>query len=358
SRDNTGRTYLKNIKQHLQEHGLEECIHGNTGRAPKNMNHIEVNYDLAYASVYRDYVHACKDKYGKDICILAKSTFTNIWKSLMPSLQFMSSKTDLCETCEIMKMDIRYATQHEKKLELTNSYLAHLNRAQKECDYYNTNIINAVEDGKHNPNLISSQILFKSFSGSAHIAYDWAQNVQIPHSPQQIGSLYFKSSQKVYLFGVCNTGNFPHTQQTNYVIDEAEMPDDGKQDDIVSIVNRSTRINFNVAQRYFNKEGFQYYNFKNYFQAFKKLPHIQKYHHFYFTLQHPGIVFFKNDLQDNYECFTICPFSFNADTSLLTIDAKPLSLKRQQELYKEIAPYIDLPFRNITCPEPKIQDKK
>ncbi|RIB25065.1 hypothetical protein C2G38_2166867 [Gigaspora rosea] len=456
-----GRTYLNNIKQHLQEHGLEERIHGNTGRAPKNMDRIEVNYDLAcdifkflknysnihgmpspgrhcnkitmptvflptsfsYASVYRNYVQAYKDKYGKDAHILAESTFTNIWKLLMPSLQFMSSKTDLCET-------------------------SHLNRAQKERDYYNANIINAVEDGKHNPNVVGSQMLFKSFSGSAHIAYDWAQNVQIPHSPQQIGALFFKSLRKVHLFGVCNTGNFPHTQQTNYVIDEAEMPDDGKQgkgvnctlslvwhailkynrgekklavtcdncigqnknnfslffyswlvdrnmydevelnfmipghtkficdgcfglikilyrkskvntvEDVVSIVNRSTRINFNVAQRYLNGEGFQYFDFKNYFQAFKKLPHIQKYHHFYFTSQHPGIVFFKDDLQDNYESFTIRPFSFNADTPLPTIDVKPLSQNRQEELYKEIAPYIDLPFRNITCPEPKIQDKK
>ncbi|RIB21013.1 hypothetical protein C2G38_2177811 [Gigaspora rosea] len=172
-----GRTYLKNIKQHLQEHCLEE----------------------------RMAILACKDKYGKDARILAKSTFTNIWKSLMPSLQFMSLKTDLCES-------------------------------QKERDYYNANIISAVEDSKHNPNVVGSQILFKSFSGES----------------------------TVHLFGVCNTGNFPHTQQTNYAIDEAEMPDDGEQD----------------------------------------------------------------DLQDNYESFTIRPFSFNADTPLPTIDVKPLSQKR------------------------------
>ncbi|CAG8455593.1 9643_t:CDS:2 [Cetraspora pellucida] len=39
--------YLENIKQHLQDHGLEEHIHSNTGRAPKNMNRIEVNYNVA-----------------------------------------------------------------------------------------------------------------------------------------------------------------------------------------------------------------------------------------------------------------------------------------------------------------------
>ena len=32
------------------------------------------------------------------------------------------------------------------------------------------------------------------------------------------------------MFGVCNTGNFPYTEQTNFVIDEGEMPDDGKQE--------------------------------------------------------------------------------------------------------------------------------
>ncbi|CAG8477986.1 13236_t:CDS:2, partial [Gigaspora margarita] len=94
-----------------------------------------------YASVYRDYVQAFKDEYGNDVCIIAESMFTNVWKALLLSLQFISPKTDLCETCEMMKMDIQYATQHEKKLELTENYLAHLSRAQKEHNYYNYNIV-------------------------------------------------------------------------------------------------------------------------------------------------------------------------------------------------------------------------
>ncbi|KAF0439680.1 chaperonin: PROVISIONAL [Gigaspora margarita] len=123
-----------------------------------------------YAPVYRDYVQASKDEYGNDV-----------------------------------------------------------RRAQKERDYYNNNIVKAVEDGKRNQITVNSQIPFKTFEGLAHIAYDWAQNVQIPYSPQQVGTLYFKSPRKVHLFGVCNKGNFPNAQQTNYVIDEAEMPNDGKQ---------------------------------------------------------------------------------------------------------------------------------
>ncbi len=239
-----------------------------------------------------------------------------------------------------------------------------MNRAKEERNYYNINIKNAVEDGKRNPNTIGSQILFKSFESSAHIIYDWAQNVQVPYLSQQIGSLFFKSLQKVHLFGVCNTGNFSHTEQINFVINEGEMPDDGKQekgtnctlslvwhaiqkynrgekklvitcdncvgqnknnfflffyswlinhglyeevelnfmipkytkficdscfglikilyqkskvntvDNIVSIINHSTTVHLNTSQHYLNGEGFQYYDFKNYFQMFKKLPNI------------------------------------------------------------------------------------
>ncbi|CAG8613542.1 3539_t:CDS:1, partial [Scutellospora calospora] len=185
--------YLENVIHHLYENGLEECVHSNTGRIPKNMKRIEVNYDVAYEvfkflknysdlhgmpspgqhfkdismpiiflstnynyiSVYRDYTQAYKDKYG-DVRVISKSTFTNIWKALILSLQFMSSKSDLYETCEMMKMDIQYATQYEKKLELTKDYLAHLNRVQEKCDYYNKNITTAIEDGKHNTNGVES----------------------------------------------------------------------------------------------------------------------------------------------------------------------------------------------------------
>jgi hypothetical protein len=361
----------------------------------------------------------------------------------------MSPKSDLCETCERMKMNIQFATEQEKKLEVTENYLAHLNRAKQERDYYNANIKCVVKDGKCNPNntLDKSQILFKTFKGSAHITYDWAQNVLIPYSPQQIGSLFFKSPKKVHLFGVCNTGNFPHTEQTNYVIDEGEMPDDGKQekgvnctlslvlnaiqkyncgekklvitcdncvgqnknnyslffyswlidrglydevelnfmipghtkficdscfglikilyrkskvntlDDIVSVINRSTLVHLNVSQCYLNGEGFQYYNFKDYFKNFKKLPNIQRYHHFYFTSKYPGVVFYKERLEDDYKSATVCNFPFDSDILPSTISVRPLSLKRQEELHKEIAPYVDLPFHDITCPKPSESEK-
>ncbi|GBC03703.1 hypothetical protein RclHR1_05270012 [Rhizophagus clarus] len=147
---------------------LTERTHGNTERLPKNMKRIEVSYSIAceiynflknyadvhglpslgrnfnkisipviflptsfsYASVYRDYVEACKDKYEEETHINCETTFRDTWKVLMPSLQFISPKSDLCETCETMKLDIQYVTEHEKKLAVTEKYLVHLNRAK------------------------------------------------------------------------------------------------------------------------------------------------------------------------------------------------------------------------------------
>jgi hypothetical protein len=226
-----GHSYLDNVIKHFREYGLEERTHGNTGRAPKNMKRIEVNYSVAceiynflnnyldihslpllgrnfnkvsipviflptsfsYASVYRDYVQSFKDQYGEEACILCKTTFRDTWKVLMPSLQFMLLKSDLCEICKTMKLEIQYATKHEKKVAVTEKYLVYLDRAKQEREYYNTNIKQAVEDGKRNPNKIGSQILFKSFENMAYIMFNWAQNVQILYSSQQIGALLFKS---------------------------------------------------------------------------------------------------------------------------------------------------------------------
>ncbi|PKK58171.1 hypothetical protein RhiirC2_796754, partial [Rhizophagus irregularis] len=198
-------------------------------------NYINV---FSYSSVYRDYVQAYKEKHESEICVMVESTFVKIWESLIPSFQFMSSKSNLCENCKTMKMDIQYTIQHEKKLDFTENYLNHLKHAQQD---------------KNNPKPSESQTLYKTFKEVAHIAYDWTQNVQIPYFSQQIGPLFFKNPRKI-----------------NYIINEGEMPDDGKQgkgsdkvntvDDIVSIVNRSTANSFNVAQpqpqRYLNGEGF------------------------------------------------------------------------------------------------------
>ena len=108
--------YLDNIKGHLQQCDLEERTHGNVRKTPKNINHIEVNYVLAfeiqeflknyanihgipspgrnftkftmpvvflptsfnYSSIYRDYEQAYKDKHGSEARVISRTTFIGV----------------------------------------------------------------------------------------------------------------------------------------------------------------------------------------------------------------------------------------------------------------------------------------
>ncbi|UZO27949.1 uncharacterized protein OCT59_021496 [Rhizophagus irregularis] len=72
---------------------------------------------------------------------------------------------------------------------------------------------------------------------------------------------------------------------------------------------------------------------------------------FIFLHNTPGVVFYKDKLEDVYEKTTIRTFSYAINILPPIIASRPLSLKRQEELYKEIAPYVDVPFREITCPK-------
>ncbi|RIA86635.1 hypothetical protein C1645_740709 [Glomus cerebriforme] len=60
----------------------------------------------------------------------------------------------------------------------------------------------------------------------------------------------------------------------------------------------------------------------------------------------------SQSVEDSYKETTVRNFSFNFNIQPSIINVRPLTLKRQEELYKEIAPYVDLPFCNITCPKP------
>ncbi|CAB5384960.1 unnamed protein product [Rhizophagus irregularis] len=126
---------------------------------------------------------------------------------MMPYLKFQAPASDLCEICEGFKAKIKVAKsdadEHEK---VQIQYENHQKLAKLERQHYNDNI----EKSKNDLTI-------------AHVCYDWAQNVFIPYSPQQVGSIYFKSAFSVHLFGVCKTeGGQNH--QLNFVIGENELP--------------------------------------------------------------------------------------------------------------------------------------
>ena len=58
------------------------------------------------------------------------------------------------------------------------------------------------------------------FDGCCHYSFDYAQQVHIPNSAEQVGPLYFLTPYKVAIFGIqCDTVS----KQINYLIPEAAV---------------------------------------------------------------------------------------------------------------------------------------
>ena len=102
-------------------------------------------------------------------------------------------------------------------MEVLSEQMEHLRTVEREREHYNKMVHDAKEVAKaagitclgpHTPN--SSDCQF-------HYSFDFAQQVHLPHSPLQVGPLYFLVPRKVGIFGVCAEG-LP--QQINYLIDE------------------------------------------------------------------------------------------------------------------------------------------
>lgn len=235
---------LSKLQNHLNENGLSERIHGNTGRIPKSNTKVFPNSDITFPlkqflvqysnihglpspmrhrndsgtfiylptdksiqSIYYEYKDYYFTENDKSKQIISYTTFRRLWHDIMPNLKFQPSASDLCETCMEFKVKLQVAKCNADSYKLVKiEYEKHQTIAKLERNHYNNNI----ENSKHDLSI-------------AHICYDWAQNVFMPYSPQQVGSIYFKSAFSVHLFGVCKTeGGQNH--QLNFIIGENELP--------------------------------------------------------------------------------------------------------------------------------------
>ena len=235
---------LSTLQKHLHTEGLSERIHGNIGRIPTTDNRVFVNSDVTfplkqflvqyscihglpsplrhrndsstfiylptdntYTSVYKEYREHYYTEHDESNQIISYHTFRRLWREMIPHLKFQQPGSDLCETCEEFKAKLKVVKSDADEYEKVQvQYEDHQKAAKLERQHYNDNINKSKDD-----------------LTMAHVCYDWAQNVFIPYSPQQVGSIYFKSAFSVHLFGVCKTeGGQNH--QLNFVIGEGELP--------------------------------------------------------------------------------------------------------------------------------------
>ncbi|CAG8844392.1 28597_t:CDS:1, partial [Gigaspora margarita] len=264
-----GNKHLIQINESLKNKGLVERLHGNTKRIPNTKSRTKIdqtvstlvstfisNYanvhrypspgrhlqhdtqsiiylptDQDYTKVYNNFIECLNIFPEKPFDKISYKSFVRIWKELLPYIKFMTLGTDLCETYEMLKAEIRCANYNEERELIQKKLDDHKQKAEIEREYYRNNIL-------------TSTIL----PDTVHVCYDWAQNVPVPYSPQQIGATYFKSAFQAHIFGICNTGQNP-AQQLNYIIAENEFPQGtGKG------ANTTISLVYNGLQRFHNHE--------------------------------------------------------------------------------------------------------
>ncbi|KAF0535459.1 chaperonin: PROVISIONAL [Gigaspora margarita] len=126
-----------------------------------------------------------------------------------------------------MRFNANYWTTKEKETKVLewHKHIKWANIEQKIITYENIKnfeIENIIRPGK--PNFLDITV---------HISWDYAQQIQLPYSPQQEGEHYFKSLYKVHLFGICDDA-FP--RQINYLIKESELVGKGANT-VISLVH-------------------------------------------------------------------------------------------------------------------------
>ncbi|VDI05782.1 Hypothetical predicted protein [Mytilus galloprovincialis] len=248
---NIGRSEFKSLKQHLNANGVTPRSHGLSGRKSNHGHSFEVientiKFIKRYADefglplpaapratdntppillpcseskkyVHSKYVSSCVNSEQQYVQL---TVFKEVWNACVPHIQFMKPKTDLCKTCFQLREDISGSISEDAKLVTTQKLIDHIQSARTEREYYKL----CTQRSRDELKLAESPIgkyntpCSKNFE-NVHYTFDFSQYVNLPHSSQQVGALYFLTPRKVQIFGVCDE-NFP--MQTNYLIDEQQ----------------------------------------------------------------------------------------------------------------------------------------
>ena len=222
---------FKNLCHHFDFNGLLPRIHSNTNRSAHNTLPLEVtqrildficNYAEIHAlplpgrlpshrdfqvmllptklKVFREYKKAC-DTASLTAC--SKSHFLFLWRKQLPYICIMKPYTDLCDTCQQLSHSITLTTNLSdlEKASKIKQYSDHLELAKSERKMYNEQCKSCIEQ-----------------VGRMHYSFDYAQQIHFPSSPQQPGSIFFKTPRKCGVFGICSE---PLSKQVTYIVDEA-----------------------------------------------------------------------------------------------------------------------------------------
>jgi hypothetical protein len=252
---NIGKKRWKNLMKRWQNSGVELHTHGNRGKGNKNqlmakdVTDIVTFIDnlasthamilpgrvpafkdpdlkllpsgLPESKVHRSFVEAAQKS---DVRVISYRTFCRVWKQYRPNIRVQNPRTDLCSVCTANQLNLGTMSNlsEEDQLKLLRASSDHLVHANKERVEYKRQITESRTN--FDPNLKVGYHEPCSFDGFVHYSFDYAQQVHIPSSAEQVGTLYFLTPYKVALFGVqCDTVS----KQINYLIPESAVTGKG-----------------------------------------------------------------------------------------------------------------------------------
>ena len=254
-----GEKRYRNLCKHFDANGVTPRIHKNTKKVPHNAYSAEeekqvvtfiqnfadchamplpgrmpnmkdysvmmLPSDMTKSGIWKNYIESCAES---GLRAVGLTKFKCIWALYLPSISVMKISSDLCDTCQknnnlIMKSVNCSEAEKSERLRIQEEHLA---RARECREYYRSQCSEASQFlGSLSEEPTNEEVV----EGPIHVSFDYAQNLQIPHMPQQVGPIYFKTPRKCHLFGICCEG-LP--RQINYLIDEKDLTGKGANETI------------------------------------------------------------------------------------------------------------------------------
>ena len=144
--------------------------------------------------------------------------------------------TDLCHICQsnVVKIVRSANLPDSEKSQNGREAENHLKLAIQERKMYTDECLQATMELK----------LYPKSPKVVHCSFDFAQQIFIPSTPQQVGPLYFLAPRKCQLFGVCSEAK---GEQVHYLIHENDNPGKGASC-VVSLVHHYLESRTSVGQ--------------------------------------------------------------------------------------------------------------
>ncbi|CAG8566716.1 8269_t:CDS:2 [Ambispora leptoticha] len=325
----TTATAVKNfLLNYAEVHGLPSPVR-NVNRVTQSI--VFLPAEMSYRSVHRDFLAGLEEE--SKLRAFKYDAFRKLWHQLTPYIQIMSSRTDLCDTCQQLRNDLQFKARKEEEAQ------EHLVKAKKLVDqdysilkgktpYRSINAIGKVyylsarkvhlfgiqdEAVREQINYVidENELLGKGPNGTLSLVFDGIKQLNKGEKHLKItcdnagGQNKNNTTLWFYLY-LAIVGYYESIELNFMVPGHTKFKCDGSfgpikrlyrkttvdcVDHIADVVKRSSIAGLNKARRYNGDEGFQYYDIISGLETyFKKLPGLQRFQHFLFTCANPGIV--------------------------------------------------------------------